>query len=270
VTNIIRRDPDLKALHLSLDTRRRVYASESHSETRRKALEHIGYAITRLESLNLEGDLHFTDKAWTTWAAASVWGTLQTLSIIGTPLFKEMTSRLQGQLLTLKTLTLSAYEDYQSFPKSTFHESFTQVKTFLSSLKLTRLCLLGFHPEVLLHALPINGASLRYLRFHVRENAWDLRLVLGPSYSTLLLSALHLETLRSTCSTLEWLGLDVCRSDLIDEEPYNAALSTDCSSTRPYQSFHSSQPWLVYPHSGTYASSCIMSRRILGPCPPAL
>lgn len=86
VANIIRRNPDLKTLHLSLDTRRRTHGEDIHSETRQKALEYNGYAVSRLKTLSLEGILHFIDKAWTTWATTFVWETLQTLWIIGTPL----------------------------------------------------------------------------------------------------------------------------------------------------------------------------------------
>ena len=92
------------------------------------------------------------------------------------------------------------------------------------------LCLLGFHPQILSHALQSSGATLRYLHFHIRENAADLRLGLGPSFPTLLLSARYLETLRSTCPLLEWLGLDITQFDLVDEEGRSAALSTNFNS----------------------------------------
>ncbi len=144
-----------------------------------------------------------------------------------------MATRLQGRLPNVEALKLTGYEHYRSFPKSTFHENSTQVPLFLSNLKLTSLHLVGFHPKVLLHALNSSGTTLRYLRFHIRENATDLQLVLGPSYSTLLLSTPHVENLRLACPILELLELDVCRSDLVEVEGDKTILPTDRTTPPP-------------------------------------
>ena len=85
----------------------------------------------------------------------------------------------------------------------------TPIMAFVSNLKLTHISLSGFHPEILFYASKTSGATIRKVRFHIRECAFEIREIDGTPHTTLLLSAAQLEALQFTCPGLEWLGLDV-------------------------------------------------------------
>lgn len=214
VAKIISNNPRLRRLHISLQQASGLDGHAMFSETKDRALEIIGRDILELQSVALEGDLRFTGKALETWTHNLY--RLQSLFIIGVPLIEEMTSCLQDQLPMLQVLTLSTFKDNQT--RTTFQTNSASIKAFLSTLKLTHLSLLGFQPDVLLHAIQSSAASLRSLRLHIREGAMDLRMRAGPSLSTLLLSAEHLKRIASTCPSLECITIDVFRSSLLVAE----------------------------------------------------
>ena len=233
VAEIIRQNPNLTDLHLSLKANRAGRRHDLHLATKDDALEHIGGTVSHLKSLTLEGDLRFTSKAWTTWASRSIWEQLQSLSIISMPMVDQIIELLQGQLSNLETLKVSAYEDYQSSGHDKFHEDHSPLIKFLGTLQLTRLCLSGFHPEILFHALETSGSTLRYLRFQIRESVKSLELCGGPPYAELLLSHTILKDIRRFCPLLEWLGLNVKYSDLSGEKRHKIDSSRNPSGSSP-------------------------------------
>ena len=227
VADIVRQNPDLVDLHLSVKANEGRQLHSLHLQTKQDVLKHIGCVVPRLESLTLEGDLRFTDEAWTAWDTRCIWEQLRTLSIIGMLMLDQITIRLQGQLYNLETLKVSAYDDYQSSGHDEFHYDHGPLIRFLAGLKLTRLCLSGFHPAILFHALESSAATLRYLRFQIRENDMSLQLSGGPPYASLLLSHTILKDIRRQCPLLEWIGLNVKWSDLASEEQHQPDSSKD-------------------------------------------
>lgn len=215
VADIIHQNPCMKALRLCLQTNNNSRSNhESYREVREHALEEIGRTVTQLDSLTLEGDLLFNEVAWKTWNATCIWSHLRCLSITKISLIETIMARLKGRLPALRRLKLSAYEELQCFPHSTFHEGADLMKAFLSSLKLTHLSMLGFQPDILLSNLEPAGSTLQNIRFHIRENPTDLTIVRGPKFSTLLLSTAHVIVLKSKCTNIRSIGLDVPRSSL--------------------------------------------------------
>lgn len=215
VADIIHQNPRIKALRLCLQTNSNTRSNhESYQEVREHALKEIGRTVTQLDSLALEGDLLFNEAAWKTWNATCVWSHLRCLSITNMSLIETIMGRLKGQLPALRRLKLSAYEELYCFPHSNFHEGADLMKDFLSSLKLTHLSMLGFHPDILLPNMEPVGSTLQNIRFHIRENPTDLTIVRGPSFSTLLLSTAHITALKSKCTNIRLIGLDIPRSSL--------------------------------------------------------
>ncbi|KAM0805541.1 hypothetical protein BDR22DRAFT_959119 [Usnea florida] len=208
---IISTNTRLKHLHLSLQRGYGVAVPPVYSEMEQYALEVLGPTIPDLKSVVLEGDLHFTDKALRIWTKS--FNKLRSLYIMGVPLIEEMTKSLQGQMPALQTLKLSAFKDLQE--KTTFQGDTGSVKAFLSTLTLSSLSLLGFPPDILLHAIRFSCPSLIHLCFHIREDAMALCMRSGPPLSTLLLSTAHLETINCMCPALQSLTLDVTRSNLL-------------------------------------------------------
>lgn len=144
IVKIVSKNTRLKHLHLSIKKKRDFSLSlpPIFTEMRDHALGILGRTIPDLESLVLEGDLHFTDKALKIWTKPL--SQLQSLQIMGVPLVLEITGSLQGQMSALQTLKLSAFQDVQDY--ITFHGDSVSLKAFLSTLVLTDLSLLGFPP----------------------------------------------------------------------------------------------------------------------------
>ncbi|CAD6571750.1 MAG: hypothetical protein ASARMPRED_004777 [Alectoria sarmentosa] len=183
-------------------------------ETKSHALEIIGRSVLAIQSLVLEGELSFTQKSLDSWTTPFLH--LQSLSIIGVPLVEETTKYLRGHHLPcLHTLTLSAFKDAST--KTTFENDSTSIKAFLASLTLTRLTLLGFKRDILLHAVECTGSSLRCLSSHVRESALDLSMRYGPVRAgpflrSMLLSGEDVAVIKAACPSLECIDLDVLAS----------------------------------------------------------
>lgn len=181
-----------------------------------------------------------------------------------------MTSRLHGQLVTLETLKLSAYEDYQSFPWSMSPQNSTQVKIFLSSLKLRRLCRLGFMTKFSYR--PSNPVGPLFDIFastfekmpgicdwsldHYTPHCYVLPRISKPCDP-------HVRYLNG----LDWTFVGPTLSMRNRTTPPGPQIAP---APEPHQTFHFSPLLAKIPRSGTYASSCIMSSGILGPCPPSL
>ena len=116
----------------------------------------------------------------------------------------------------LQMLKLSAYNHLTN--RTSFRGDVLSLKAFLSTLTLTELSLLGFPPDILLHAIQSSGLSLYHLGFHIREDPMELGIRCGPSLSPLLLSTAQLKTIKSTCPALQSLTFDVTKSSLLIPE----------------------------------------------------
>lgn len=210
-------------------------------ETKSHALEIIGRSVLAIQSLVLEGELSFTQKSLDSWTTPFLH--LQSLSIIGVPLVEETTKYLRGHHLPcLHTLTLSAFKDAST--KTTFENDSTSIKAFLASLTLTRLTLLGFKRDILLHAVECTGSSLRSLSSHIRESALELSMRYGPMRAgpflrSMLLSGEDVALIKAACPSLECINLDVLASsppragqqDVPATTPQAAASSSEQTST---------------------------------------
>ena len=184
------------------------------SETKSHALEIIGRSVVAIQSLVLEGELSFSQKALMSWTTPFLH--LQTLSIIGVPLVEETTNYLRGHHVPcLHTLTLSAFKDAST--KTTFENDSLSIKAFLASLTLTHLTLLGFRRDILIHAIKNTGSSLRSLSSHIRESAFDLSMRYGPMQAglvlvSILLSGEDVAVIKAACPSLGCINIDVLAS----------------------------------------------------------
>ena len=225
VIKLISQNPALHSLHLYMGVRS-FYGVERNPTERTYALEHIGSSIRQLHSLTLDGDFHFTDNAWVTWSNASIWEHIQALTISKLSLIIEFTSRCTDNLPSLRTLKLSAYTPGDLFPLLDNTANTASISNFLASLQLENLSLDGFHPDILVDGLK---PTLRYVRFHIRESTRLVKTVGGSDRSILRLSTKHIDTLRSTCPNLYWLGLDI-ESDVLHSLDDPATNSTTPAS----------------------------------------
>ena len=216
VAEIVKSNRRLKHLHVVLQGTS-VAGVPDHRlffETKSHALEIIGRSVLAIQSLVLEGEFSFTQNALASWKTPFL--QLQSLSIIGVPLVEETTKYLQGRHLPcLHTLTLSAFKDAST--KTTFENDATSIKAFLASLTLTRLTLLGFRRDILIHAVECTGSSLRSLGSHIRESALDLSMRYGPMRAgpflrSMLLSGEDVAVIKAACPSLECINLDVLAS----------------------------------------------------------
>ncbi len=242
VAEIIKSNRRLKHLHVALQGAS-VPGVPDHGlfvETKSHALEIIGRSVPPIQSLVLEGELSFTQKALGSWTTPFLH--LQSLSIIGVPLVEEMTKYLRANHLPcLHTLTLSAFKDAST--KTTFGNDSTSIKAFLASLKLTRLTLLGFKRDILIHAVECTGSSLRSLSSHIREGAFYLSMWYGPMRAgaflrSMLLSGEDVAVIKAACPSLECVNFDVLASslpkagqDVPNTTPQAAAASSGQTST---------------------------------------
>lgn len=174
------------------------------------ALENIGQAVPQLDSLSLEGLLHFNDRAWSSWS--KVWTNLRSISIRGHEVAHEVVNHLQGCLPSLRSFRLEPWHSLHPQNTPFDSDSFqTSVRVFLSSLRLSRLSLVHCASDTLF-ALDASASTLRRLCFHHHHRNRSLPLATNLmlfSRDHGLLKAQHLEYLRSTCSDLEWLAFDV-------------------------------------------------------------
>ena len=223
VAEIIKSNRRLRHLHIALQgvSAPGVPNHRLFSETKSHALEIIGRSVLGIQSLVFEGELSFTQKTFGSWEMPFLH--LQSLSIIGVPLVEETTKCLRGHHLPrLHTLTLSAFKD--AFTKTTFEKDSTHINAFLASLTLTRLTLLGFRRDVVMHAVECSGSSLRSLTSHIRESALDLIMRYGtmraPFLSSMLLNGEDVATIKAACPSLECINFDVSASNLQDTGPY--------------------------------------------------
>ena len=208
-------------------------------ETKSHALEIIGRNVLAIQSLVLEGDLSFTQKALESWTTPFLH--LQSLSVIGVPLVEETTKYLRGHHLPcLHTLTLSAFKDAST--KTTFENDSRYINAFLASLTLTRLTLLGFKRDILIHSVQCTGSSLRSLSSHIRESALDLSMRYGamragPFLRSMLLSGEDIAVIKAACPLLECINLDVLASSLpkagqdVPDKTPKAVASSEQTST---------------------------------------
>lgn len=235
ISCIISRNPRLLNVHLRLDGEARsAYYTGRHEleeAERQFALENIGVHIRPLESLTLEGKLHFTQTAWDIWECNMNWFALRSLSLIGEPLVKEVTERLVNCCPNLDSLRLDAQYRYrrgeQSHPDNS-RRFLTDVTPFVSSAMLKQLSLKGFHHDNL-NALKQGGSQLQRLLFHVPEGPamWGSchwKVVWPETFKASLLSPSHLESLQIECPRLEWLAFDIM--------PFH--ISREISISEPY------------------------------------
>ena len=241
VAEIVKSNRRLRHLHVALQgvTVPGVSEHRLFSETKGHALEIIGRSVPAIQSLVLEGELSFTQKALGSWTTPFLH--LESLSIIGVPLIEEMTKYLRGHHLPhLHALTLSACKDAST--KTTFENDSVSIKAFLASLTLTHLNLLGFRRDILIHAVECTGSSLRSLHSHIREGAFDLSMRYGPLRArtilrSILLSGEDVAVIKATCPSLESINVDVLASslpragqDVPDTSP-QAATCSEATST---------------------------------------
>lgn len=237
IVKLVSTNTRLKHLHLRL-REDSLSSSPIYREMRDHALEILGPVLPDLESLVLEGDLHFTDKALKTWTKPL--NQLQSLQIRGLPLVEQITRSLQGQMPALQTLKLSAFPNQQDY--TTFHGDPTYLKAFLSTLVLTDLSLQGFPPDILWHALQSSGPTLRHLCFY-SDDATGLDTRAGPPLlPTMLLSTEYLRTLISTCPALQRIILDVTNSSILTAEKPSQESPPSASNLQPSPIATSSSP----------------------------
>ena len=241
VSEIVKSNRRLRHLHLALQGAS-VPGVPNHPlslETKRHALEIIGRSVLAIQSLVLEGELSFTQKALESWTTPFLH--LQSLSVIGVSLVEETTKHLRGDHLPrLHTLTLSAFKDAST--KMTFENNSISINEFFDSLTLKHLTLLGFRRDVLIHAVECTGASLRSLSSHIRESALDLSMRYGPmqagsSLRSMLLNGEDVAVIKATCPLLECINIDVLASSLprasqdVPDTTPQAATSSEPTST---------------------------------------
>lgn len=214
IAEIIHQNPGLKNLHLCLGASN--HAGQGHkllSTEIEHALENIGDSMHPLTSLTLEGTLHFTQSAWSSWDTNMKWADLRNLSVLTEALVQEVTENLVGRCCNLQSLTLEAPQSYRNISPSQPHRFQTDVTPFLSSLNLADLSLVGFNPDNLI-ALEGSGSNLQRLLFHIHEGPrfWATpgphQIRSPPSFKDVLISPTRLATLQSTCPSLEWLAID--------------------------------------------------------------
>lgn len=220
-------------------------------ETKGHALEIIGQSVLALQSLVLEGELSFTQKALGSWTTA--FSHLQSLSLIGVPLIEETTKYLRGHYLPcLQTLTLSTFKNVTT--QTTFENDSTLINKFLASLTLTRLTLLGFRRDILMHAVECTGSSLRNLSSHICENIGGLSMRYGPMRAGLVLRSMLLSeedvaVIKAACPSLECINVDVLAStlpravqDVPETTPQAAASSKQASTPSDLDTFRAPLP----------------------------
>ncbi|MCJ1378567.1 hypothetical protein MMC17_001666 [Xylographa soralifera] len=225
IVKLISQNSALHHLHLFMD-KSLIDVVEKYPMERTYALERIGPSVRQLHSLTLEGDFHFTDKAWIAWATVLFWKQIQTLTIAKLSLIEDFASRCTAGLPALHTLKLSAYSPGYRLPKIDSLPATASISNFLASLQLDCLSLEGFHPDILLDGLK---STLRYVRFHIRESASEVKMVGGSDLSTLHLSTKHIETIRSACPNVYWLGLDA-EADILNSLDSSATVAATSAS----------------------------------------
>lgn len=216
VAEIVKSNRRLRHLHIALEGVSVPGRPEDRlfSETKNHALEIIGLSVVAIQSLVLDGELSFTQKALESWTTPFLH--LQTLSIIGVPLVEETTKYLRGHHVPcLHTLTLSAFKDAST--KTTFENDSLSIKAFLASLTLTHLTLVGFRRDILIHAIEHTGSSLRSLSSHIRESAYDLSMRHGPMQAGLVLRSIlpsgeDVAVIKAACPSLECINIDILAS----------------------------------------------------------
>ena len=218
VAEIVSKNARLQHLHIALKESSGLWAHVKYNETQQQALEFIGPAVSNLHSLTLEGDLHFSDRAWRSWSRP--FNGLRSLSIIGISLIQRLVEHGLEQLPLLKKLKLSSSIDDLSVTNSSFRGRNGSVEAFLSSLSLTELLIYGIHPWSFMQVIPSIGKDLRILSFHISENNGQICTIKGVgrlpqlelSIATLLVSTADLETIKVSCPELECLSIDVAES----------------------------------------------------------
>ncbi len=215
IAGIILRNPGLKHLHLCHEKSPAALLRAHYESTKYGTLESIGSSVQHLESLVLEGRIRFSPRASKMWGSLLKWNQLRSLSVAHHCLIGEISDILKGRLTSFATLKFSVYKSFRSTTGCGFLQDLTNIYS-LSTLKLKNLALLGFPRDIIRQAMKYSGATIRRLRFHVRENATQLKEINGrrPHYASPLLLSAHLEILRHECPMLEWIGLDVLRENL--------------------------------------------------------
>ena len=238
VAEILKSNRLLRHLHIALEgvSMAGVPDHPRFFETKSHALETIGRSVLAIQSLVLQGELSFTQRALESWTTP--FSHLQSLAILGVPLVEETTKYLRGHHLPcLHTLTLSAFKD--TLEKTTFENDSTHINAFLASLALTHLTLLGFRRDILMHAVESTGSSLRSLSSHIRESALYLsmrydRMRAVPVLRSILLSGEDVAVIKAACPLLECINIDVLASSL-------SQAGQDVSNTSPQATTASSK-----------------------------
>ena len=220
VAHIISTNPGLKHLHLALMESDSSLVHWKFNETRERALEILGPKVSgllSLTSLALMGEIYFTDKAWQSWD--STFRRLSSFCVFGVSLIHQFAVRLQGQLSNLQTLKL--HIPYRDLAHHYDLESAT-VRAFLSGSNLSNLSILGLRPNLLPDLIQTCGRRLRTLHCHMDMTAPHQHLL--PT----MMSTANLQALQVACPILEYLSLDISRSDLPDAE--GEFVSSKCNS----------------------------------------
>lgn len=271
IAEIIRQNRHLKSLHLCLRATPDPAPAHDHLlDEKENALDHIGKAVKELECLTLEGDLQFSQDAWTTWTNNFAWNKLRSLSLLGMPLISSVAAHLEGQLSGLHKLSLSSYRQISMTLNHPISVCDRPLELFFLTLNLTHLSFQGFHPDILVPALKTTGPTVRYLRFHIRGGPMYHQLFGQISYSTLLLSAAHIRMLQASCPALEWIGLDILRASLADgsqDTSTTASSSAVCSCSDLHRG---SRHDVSGPQSSNAdPRSDVVNQQVVSPTPPA-
>lgn len=165
VAAMLQRNRELKHLSIRINATNHVHMSHDLLLTEQAhALENIAPASLPLKSLSLRGNLHFNDRAWSSWS--NVWTNLRSLSVTGYGVTREMINHLEGSLPALRALRLKPYPPVHlrdaSFDPNTFCHD---IEAFLCRLRLTDLSLVGCPSNIIL-ALKDDRSTLQSVCFH--------------------------------------------------------------------------------------------------------
>jgi hypothetical protein len=228
IASIIRQNPGIKDLHLRSRRPKSYYDSQVKQQASVE-VEHgfaiLGESVHAIRSLTLQGA--FPQSTWSSWDP-DIWVNLRTLSVMDTVLVSGVTERLTGQCANLQSVRLKAGPDgeasssYQAsvdgsiFRLDDVYRMMANVVPFLSSVSLIEIFLIDLQPDSLV-ALEESGSNLQRLLFHVRWSPRFERTCRVMSiFKNRLISPKGLATLQSTCSSLEWLAIDIAPFHLKD------------------------------------------------------
>ena len=232
VKEIVSKNSKLKSLHIALQGYFDLHRHDSYEDAKLYALGAIGPVLSQLESLTLEGDLCFSDQSWPYWIR--IFQRLKSLSLIGLSLINSVASHDNVSFPHLKTLSLDATHNYR--PSDQFLTAdLDSIHTFLSRLKLTRLCIFNLDRGALLQMGSSARISITSLSLHVRGDTQAPidRYSVGwppdaePLNECLVMTNADLKSIESHWLKLQYLSIEIleCCDPLPNKLRYNSATS---------------------------------------------